>query len=96
MVKENLFDTKQKIIDDLKQSEDELTNAKANLKNKESDLWLNTEFKKIGCTNEDLRKAYVVSETVELRKAEELIRNNINKLKRELDLVDAKIKLFSF
>ena len=96
IMKENLFDTKKEIISNLKKSEDELTQAKSELKNKENDIWLNTKFKKLGYTNDDTRRAYVSQQTDELRVKEELIRNRITELKRELDLVDDKIKLFSF
>lgn len=95
-MKENLFDTKHDIISNLKKSEDELTEAKSALKKKENDLWLNTQFKELGYTNDDTRRAYVNQQTDELRVEEELIRNRIAQLKRELDLVDDKIKLFSF
>lgn len=93
---ENLFDTKQEIINKLKNAEDRLTEAKSALKTKENDLWLNTEFKKLGYTNDDTRRAYVNNETNELKVAEEKIRNEITQLKRELNLCDDKIKLFSF
>lgn len=93
---ENLFDTKQEIIKKLKEAEDELTKAKHTLKNKENDLWLNTEFKLLGYTNDDTRRAYVNHETSDLKLAEELIRNKVTELKRELNLCDDKIKLFSY
>lgn len=93
---ENLFDTKQEIIENLKEAEDNLTKAKADLKQRENELWLNTEFKKLGYTNDDTRRAYVNHETNDLRVAEEMIRNEVTKLKRELNLCDDKIKLFSF
>lgn len=93
---ENLFDTKQEIINKLKDAEDRLTKAKADLKQEENDLWLNTAFKELGYTNDDTRRAYVNHETNDLRVAEELIRNEVTQLKRELNLCDDKIKLFSF
>jgi hypothetical protein len=93
---ENLFDTKQNIIDQLKDAEDRLTNAKAKLKQRENELWLNTQFKDLGYTNDDTRRAYVNHETTELRVNEEMIRNEVTMLKRELNLCDDKIKLFSF
>ena len=93
---ENLFDTKQEIINSLRNAEDRLTDAKSNLKNKENDLWLNTKFKALGYTNDDTRRAYVSYETNELRVEEEKIRNEITMLKRELNLCDDKIKLLSF
>lgn len=93
---ENLFDTKKEIIDKLKDAEDRLTSAKADLKKKENELWLHTEFKKLGYTNDDTRRAYVNHETNELRVNEEMIRNEISMLKRELNLCDDKIKLLSF
>lgn len=93
---ENLFDTKKELIDKLKEAEDRLTHAKTSLKNKENDLWLNTQFKELGYTNDDTRRAYVNHETSTLRENEELIRNEITQLKRELNLCDDKIKLFSF
>ena len=93
---ENLFDTKQNIIDQLKDAEDRLTNAKAELKQRENELWLNTQFKDLGYTNDDTRRAYVNHETTELRVNEEMIRNEVTMLKRELNLCDDKIKLFSF
>ncbi|WP_405286278.1 hypothetical protein [Methanobrevibacter sp.] len=93
---ENLFDTKQNIIDQLKDAEDRLTNAKAELKQRENELWLNTQFKELGYTNDDTRRAYVNHETTELRVNEEMIRNEVTMLKRELNLCDDKIKLFSF
>ena len=93
---ENLFDTKQNIIDQLKDAEDRLTKAKAELKQRENELWLNTQFKELGYTNDDTRRAYVNHETTELRVNEEMIRNEVTMLKRELNLCDDKIKLFSF
>lgn len=93
---ENLFDTKKEIIDQLKNAEDRLTEAKAELKTKENELWLNTKFKDLGYTNDDTRRAYVNYETTDLRVAEEKIRNEVTMLKRELNLCDDKIKLFSF
>ena len=93
---ENLFDTKQEIIDKLKDAEDRLTQAKSDLKNRENELWLNTAFKELGYTNDDTRRAFVNYETTNLRVAEELIRNEVTQLKRELNLCDDKIKLFTF
>ena len=93
---ENLFDTKQEIINSLRNAEDRLTDAKSNLKNKENDLWLNTKFKELGYTNDDTSRAYVSYETNDLRVEEEKIRNEITMLKRELNLCDDKIKLLSF
>ncbi|MBQ6219996.1 MAG: hypothetical protein IJH63_00505 [Methanobrevibacter sp.] len=93
---ENLFDTKKEIISKLKNAEDKLSTTKNELKNKENDLWLNTEFKKLGYTNDDTRRAYVHNETSDLRLNEELINNEIRRLKRELNLCDDKIKLVSF
>ena len=92
---ENLFETKQQLILKLKDAEDRLTNQKNILKNKENDLWLNTEFKALGYTNDDTRRAYVNHEISDLKLAEELIRNEITMLKRELNLCDDKIKLFT-
>lgn len=95
MIKENLFETKQDLIQKLKESEDKLTHAKNKLKNTENELWLNTEFKKLGYTNKDTRKAYVENQLSELKLEKDLIRNEINEFKRELDLCDDKIKLLS-
>lgn len=92
---ENLFETKQKLINDLKDAEDRLTHKKNVLKTKENDLWLNTEFKALGYTNDDTRRAYVNHETSNLKLEEELIKNEITMLKRELNLCDDKIKLFT-
>ena len=92
---ENLFETKQKLINDLKDAEDRLTHTKNVLKTKENDLWLNTEFKALGYTNDDTRRAYVNHETSNLKLEEELIKNEITMLKRELNLCDDKIKLFT-
>lgn len=92
---ENLFETKQKLITNLKDAEDRLTHKKNTLKNKENDLWLNTKFKELGYTNDDTRRAYVNHEISSLKLEEELIRNEITKLKRELNLCDDKIKLFT-
>jgi len=92
---ENLFETKKNIIIKLKDAEDRLTKTKNILKNKENDLWLNTPFKSLGYTNDDTRRAYVNHETSELKLEEELIRNEITMLKRELNLCDDKIKLFT-
>ena len=92
---ENLFETKQKLIDKLKEAEDEHAKAKSELKTEESRLWLETNFKELGCTNEDLRKAYVNRETNTLKLNKDLKANEIIKLKRELNLCDDKIKLLS-
>ena len=92
----NLFDTKQEIINKLKEAEDRLTQAKSDLKNRENELWLKTQFKELGYTNDDTRRAYVNHETGDLRVAEEMIKNEVTQLKRELNLCDDKIKLFSF
>lgn len=92
---ENLFETKQNIIKKLKEAEDELTHAKNAVKTKENDLWLNTPFKSLGYTNDDTRRAYVNHEISEMKLKEELIRNKITMLKRELNLCDDKIKLFT-
>ncbi len=95
MVKENLFETKLELIHKLKKAEDQLTHAKNKLKNTENDLWLNTNFKKLGYTNKDTRKAYVENEIRDLKLEKDLIHNDIVELRRELDLCDDKIKLLS-
>ena len=94
-MKENLFDTKKRIIDDLKKCEDELAVIIKDLKNKESQIWLNTKFKELGYTNEDTRNAYVGSLLGESKYLVVLKENEIRQLKRELELVNDKIKLFS-
>lgn len=77
------------------QTWDNLTHAKNKLKNTENDLWLNTNFKKLGYTNKDTRKAYVENEIRDLKLEKDLIHNDIVELRRELDLCDDKIKLLS-
>ena len=94
-MKENLFDTKQKIIGDLKKCEDELARLIKEAKDKETNIWLNTNFKDLGYTNEDTRNAYVDSHLSESKHFLLLKQNEIRQLKRELELVNDKIKLFS-
>jgi len=93
---EKLLDTKKQLIDKLKNTEDSLANIRKDIKTKESELWLNTKFKEVGCTNEETRRAYVNNNLSDLKFNENLIRNEVNKLKRELNLVDDKIRLFTF
>ena len=93
-MKENLFVTKKHLIKDLKNAEDDLAKIIKSIKTKESDLWLNTEFKELGYTNKDTRRAYVDNQLSDLRYDEYLKKNEIQQLKREFDLVNDKLKLF--
>lgn len=92
---ENLFETKQELITKLKDAEDRHTNKKSELKKKENQIWLETDFRTLGYTNEDTRRAYVSRETNDLKREKELVANEITMLKRELNLCDDKIKLVS-
>ena len=94
-MKENLLNTKKELINKLKQAEDELVTLKQNIKNNESDLWLNTNFNELGYTNKETRKSYVNKCIKDLKLNESLKRNEVNHLKRELTLCDNKIKLLS-
>ena len=93
MKKENLFDTKKELIDKLHNVEDDYANKKLELKNKESELWLTTNFEELGYTNRELRKQYVNRETNKLKNERDLLYNEIKSLNRELELCDSKIRL---
>ncbi len=93
-MKENLFDTKKEIIRKIKQAEDELAKIVKQIKSKESDLWLNTQFRELGYTNKDTRRAYVENHLMDLKYMEYLKKNEIRELHREFELVNDKLKLF--
>ena len=63
-----------------------LLDKERELKNVENKLWLNTDFKANGCTNDTMRRAFVDNETVELKEA-------IKAHKHSLEIVNDLIRL---
>ena len=86
-----LIDNKEKLIEDLNKAEKELVKKEMQLKKEVADLWLGEEIKE-KCSNDNQRKSFVTKNSLTLKEDVELLKLKVNHIKREINLVDDKIK----
>ena len=55
-----------------------LTELEIEYKKQEAELLLNTDFKELGLTNENMRTAYVTNSLIDLKESIELHKNSLN------------------
>ena len=91
---ESLLTEKEKLIQDIKQKTDELTDKKYEIKTMETNLVNNVDLKARGITNKDKRKAYLDENTLKQKHERDMLQNELSDLKRRLDLCNDKLKLF--
>ena len=70
-----------------------LTMAEADLKNSENSLWLNTDFKAQGLTNDSLRRAFVSDNTSKIRFKIDMTRYELKQLENHIIIINDLIKL---
>lgn len=90
-----LLKQKEDILKKISVAENEVTKSKYDLKKEETRLWTDTPFKEKGYTNNDSRRAFVQRHLVDYKLDYEQKCNCLRSLRRDLDLCNDKIKLFS-
>ena len=78
------------VIENLNKKELELANKEVDLKLEESDLWLGEEIK--SCKNDNQRKSFVAKNSNISKRDVEILKVEVNNLKRKLDLINDEIK----
>lgn len=87
---EKLLNEKKELIENLNKKELELANKEVDLKLEESDLWLGEEIKV--CKNDNQRKSFVAKNSNISKRDVEILKVEVNNLKRKLDLINDEIK----
>jgi hypothetical protein len=85
-----LLNEKKELIEKLNEKELELANKEVDLKLEESDLWLGEEIK--SCKNDNQRKSFVAKNSNISKRDVEILKVEVNNLKRKLDLINDEIK----
>ena len=77
----------------LRELELELLNAKHDLANKERNLFLTTDFKELGLTNEKLRTSYVNSQLSDYQVKIDVQKHRIASKRDDIEIINDLIKL---
>ena len=85
---------KEKLIKQIQQLSKELLDKKYEVKKLENNIIINTDFKRLGLSNKDSRRAYVQDKTWYVRHERDVLQNEVSDLKRQLDLCNDKLKIF--
>ena len=70
-----------------------LLDKERELKNVENKLWLNTDFKANGCTNDTMRRAFVSNETHKLRFEVDQLRYELKQHESDLIIINDLLAL---
>ena len=70
-----------------------LTSKELDLKNAENNLWLKTDFKEVGCTNDKMRTAYVSNATADIRFEIQQLKYELKQQENLLIIINDLIKL---
>ena len=71
----------------------ELITAESELKNVENSLWLNTDFKAQGLTNDSLRRAFVSDNTSKIRFKIDMAKYELKQLENHIVIINDLIRL---
>ena len=90
---EQLIGVKEQIQGKIESKYFELITAESELKNVENSLWLNTDFKAQGLTNDSLRKAFVSDNTSKIRFKIDMARYELKQLENHITIINDLIRL---
>ena len=90
---EQLIGVKEEIQGKIESKYFELLTNESELKNVENNLWLNTDFKAQGLTNDSLRRAFVSDNTSKIRFKIDMARYELKQLENHIVIINDLIKL---
>ena len=90
---EQLIGVKEEIQGKIESKYFELLTTELDLKNVENSLWLNTDFKAQGLTNDSLRKAFVSDNTSKIRFKIDMAKYELKQLENHIIIINDLIKL---
>jgi hypothetical protein len=90
---EQLIGVKEQIQGKIESKYFELITNESELKNVENSLWLNTDFKAQGLTNDSLRRAFVSDNTSKIRFKIDMAKYELKQLENHIIIINDLIKL---
>ena len=90
---EQLIGVKEEIQGKIESKYFELLTTESDLKNVENSLWLKTDFKSQGLTNDSLREAFVSDQTHDIRFKIDMTRYELKQLENHIVIINDLIKL---
>ena len=90
---EQLIGVKEEIQGKIESKYFELLTTELDLKNVENSLWLNTDFKAQGLTNDSLRKAFVSDNTSKIRFKIDMAKYELKQLENHIIIINDLIRL---
>ena len=90
---EQLIGVKEQIQGKLESKYFELITNESELKNVENSLWLNTDFKAQGLTNDSLRRAFVSDNTSKIRFKIDMAKYELKQLENHIVIINDLIRL---
>ena len=90
---EQLIKVKEEIQGKIESKYFELLTTESDLKNVENSLWLKTDFKSQGLTNDSLRKAFVSDQTHDIRFKIDMAKYELKQLENHIIIINDLIKL---
>ena len=90
---EQLIGVKEEIQGKIESKYFELLTTESDLKNVENSLWLKTDFKSQGLTNDSLRKAFVSDQTHDIRFKIDMAKYELKQLENHIVIINDLIKL---
>ena len=90
---EQLIGVKEQIQGKIESKYFELITNESELKNVENSLWLNTDFKAQGLTNDSLRRAFVSDNTSKIRFKIDMAKYELKQLENHIVIINDLIKL---
>ena len=90
---EQLIGVKEEIQGKIESKYFELITAESELKNVENSLWLNTDFKAQGLTNDSLRRAFVSDNTSKIRFKIDMAKYELKQLENHIVIINDLIRL---
>ena len=90
---EQLIGVKEQIQGKIESKYFEIITAESELKNVENSLWLNTDFKAQGLTNDSLRRAFVSDNTSKIRFKIDMAKYELKQLENHIVIINDLIRL---
>ena len=88
-----LVEAKLYTLQKIRIKEAEIIALEQEIKSNENGLWLTTNFKEEGCTNDKTRKAFVENEVQEDKNQVEWLKYDLTKLYDDLDLIKTLLEV---